>query len=66
MDLGTIKKKLMRKDYYNAQECVDDFRLVFKNCYTYNTPKDPDVPKPVGYLVICCLFVLCVSICCAC
>lgn len=43
MDLGTIKKKLNQKKYANAQACIDDFRLMFKNCYTYNRPTDVSV-----------------------
>ena len=36
MDLGTIKKKLNYNAYENAQEFVDDFKLVWKNCFRYN------------------------------
>ena len=38
MDLGTIKKRLMNRYYWNAQECQDDFKLMFGNCYLYNKP----------------------------
>lgn len=38
MDLGTIKKKLDRVDYMNAKECIEDFNLVWNNCYKYNKP----------------------------
>jgi len=36
MDLGTIKKKLDTQQYSCAKECIDDFNLMFNNCYTYN------------------------------
>ena len=39
MDLGTIKKRLMNRYYWDAQECQDDFKLIFKNCYIYNKPE---------------------------
>ena len=38
MDFGTVKKKLDRVDYMNAQECIEDFKLVWNNCYKYNKP----------------------------
>ncbi|KAI5634984.1 bromodomain-containing protein [Phthorimaea operculella] len=38
MDLGTIKKRLESNYYYSAQECIDDFNLMFSNCYLYNKP----------------------------
>lgn len=42
MDLNTIKKRLENYFYYSAEECINDFRLMFKNCYLYNKP-DEDV-----------------------
>ena len=39
MDLGTIKKRLVNKYYWNAQECQNDFKLMFGNCYLYNKPE---------------------------
>lgn len=36
MDLGTIKKRLENCWYNSVQECIDDFDLMFNNCYTYN------------------------------
>ena len=36
MDLGTIKRKLERKQYYTATECANDFRLIWANCMAYN------------------------------
>ncbi len=38
MDLGTIKKRLENYWYYSAQECIDDFKLMFDNCNRYNKP----------------------------
>ena len=39
MDLGTIKKRLVNRYYWNAQECQNDFKLMFGNCYRYNKPE---------------------------
>ena len=39
MDLGTIKKRLVNRYYWDAQECQDDFKLIFGNCYLYNKPE---------------------------
>ena len=36
MDLGTVKRKLERKQYANAKECAEDIRLIWNNCKTYN------------------------------
>jgi hypothetical protein len=36
MDLGTIKRKLERKQYATAHECAQDIRLVWQNCLNYN------------------------------
>lgn len=36
MDLGTVKRKLERKEYAMAKECADDIRLIWDNCKTYN------------------------------
>ena len=38
MDFGTIKSRLEEKHYWSAEECINDFKLVFNNCYTYNQP----------------------------
>ncbi len=38
MDLGTVKAKLDRRDYADADEFAADVRQIFKNCYTYNPP----------------------------
>ena len=38
MDLGTVKKRLENNYYWCAQECVDDIKLMFNNCYLYNKP----------------------------
>jgi len=40
MDMGTIKKKLDSQQYICAKDCIDDFNLMFNNCYTYNQEKD--------------------------
>jgi hypothetical protein len=41
MDLATIKSKLDSNLYRHKEEFADDVRLMFKNCFTYNPPKDP-------------------------
>lgn len=38
MDLGTIKKRLENNYYWKAQEAIDDFQVMFDNCYIYNKP----------------------------
>ncbi|OWA53737.1 putative Bromodomain-containing protein 4 [Hypsibius exemplaris] len=38
MDMGTIKKRLEAGIYKKADECIQDFSLMFTNCYTYNPP----------------------------
>ncbi|KAK2835998.1 hypothetical protein Q5P01_016482 [Channa striata] len=40
MDLGTIKKRLQNRYYYQALECIQDFNTMFTNCYVYNRPGD--------------------------
>ena len=40
MDMGTIRKRLELFHYVSAQECIDDFQLMFANCYKYNKPGD--------------------------
>ena len=36
IDLGTIRTNLLRMKYSCNQEVLQDIRLVFENCYTYN------------------------------
>ncbi|RDX56080.1 Bromodomain-containing protein [Lentinus brumalis] len=38
MDLATMKKKLDAGEYYTAEKFRDDFRLMIKNCLTFNPP----------------------------
>ncbi|KAJ1171050.1 hypothetical protein NDU88_002921, partial [Pleurodeles waltl] len=38
MDLSTIKEKLENGKYQDAQEFAADMRLMFMNCYKYNSP----------------------------
>uniref|UniRef100_A0A8C6A3U0 Bromodomain testis-specific protein n=1 Tax=Marmota marmota marmota TaxID=9994 RepID=A0A8C6A3U0_MARMA len=40
MDLNTIKKRLENKYYVKASECIEDFNMMFSNCYLYNKPGD--------------------------
>lgn len=40
MDLSTMKKKLDMGEYETAEEFEADFRLMIRNCYTFNRPGD--------------------------
>lgn len=40
MDFNTIKKRLENYWYYDAYECIEDYKQVFINCYTYNKPTE--------------------------
>lgn len=37
MDLGTIRSKLLNGQYETTDACISDFRLIFQNCYLYNS-----------------------------
>lgn len=41
MDLSTMKKKLDAGEYPTAEKFRDDFRLMIKNCTTFNPPTNP-------------------------
>lgn len=44
MDLGTIKHRLESNYYRSAKDCIQDFQLMFRNCYTYNrTPGEVSI-----------------------
>lgn len=43
MDLSTIKKRLEHKYYVQASECIEDFNMMFSNCYLYNKVCKPYV-----------------------
>ncbi len=52
MDLSTIKKKLSAKQYENAQECIDDVKLMFQNCYTFNIiPEATELPVSAVFAI---------------
>ena len=36
MCMKTIKENLQTNKYNDAEECMEDFSQMFKNCYTYN------------------------------
>ena len=36
MDLGTMKKKLDAREYSRADDFLDDFNLMIRNCMTFN------------------------------
>nr|XP_057920328.1 bromodomain-containing protein 3-like isoform X2 [Doryrhamphus excisus]XP_057920329.1 bromodomain-containing protein 3-like isoform X2 [Doryrhamphus excisus]XP_057920330.1 bromodomain-containing protein 3-like isoform X2 [Doryrhamphus excisus] len=38
MDLSTVKTKMDRREYQDAQRFAADVRLIFSNCYKYNPP----------------------------
>ncbi|CAJ1059746.1 bromodomain testis-specific protein-like isoform X5 [Xyrichtys novacula] len=40
MDLGTIKKRLQNRYYWQGLDCIKDFNTMFTNCYVYNQPGD--------------------------
>ena len=37
MDLGTVKRKLEAREYSNGTEFAEEVRLIFTNCYRYNS-----------------------------
>ncbi|KAI9057179.1 Bromodomain-containing protein [Trametes sanguinea] len=41
MDLSTMKKKLDAGEYPTAEKFREDFRLMIKNCMTFNPPGNP-------------------------
>ncbi|GAV05993.1 hypothetical protein RvY_16037 [Ramazzottius varieornatus] len=49
MDLGTISKRLDYYWYSNAVQCIQDFKVMFTNCYTYNQAGE-DVVKMANEL----------------
>ena len=38
MDLGTVKKNLLNREYKIFQDFMSDINLIWKNCRTYNLP----------------------------
>jgi len=38
MDFARIRNKINRFEYNTATEIIDDIRLIFSNCSTYNNP----------------------------
>jgi len=41
MDLSTIRKKLDSGEYDTAQNFYDDFKLMIRNCFTFNPSGTP-------------------------
>jgi hypothetical protein len=41
MDLSTIRRKLDSHEYSSAQKFHDDFRLMIRNCFTFNPQGTP-------------------------
>lgn len=40
MDLTTIREKLDNNEYHSSLECINDFNIMFCNCYIYNKKTD--------------------------
>jgi hypothetical protein len=40
MDLGTVRKKLQKREYNSAAECIADIDLIWSNCQLFNRPGD--------------------------
>lgn len=40
MDFNTVKNRLNFLWYRSASECISDIRLIFQNCYMFNSPTD--------------------------
>lgn len=41
MDLSTMRKKLENHEYLNASKFFDDFKLMIRNCFTFNPAGTP-------------------------
>ena len=41
MDLSTMRKKLENHEYPNASKFFDDFKLMIRNCFTFNPAGTP-------------------------
>jgi hypothetical protein len=41
MDLSTMRRKLDQHEYSSAQKFHDDFRLMIRNCFTFNPQGTP-------------------------
>ena len=41
MDLSTMRKKLENNEYSNAQKFFEDFKLMIRNCFTFNPAGTP-------------------------
>lgn len=41
MDLGTMRRKLENQDYPTAQKFHDDFKLMIRNCFSFNPHGTP-------------------------
>lgn len=41
MDLSTMRKKLENQEYPNASKFFDDFKLMIRNCFTFNPAGTP-------------------------
>lgn len=41
MDLSTIKRKLDNREYSTAERFLDDFKLMIRNCFSFNPAGTP-------------------------
>jgi bromodomain-containing factor 1 len=41
MDLGTMRRKLETDEYTSAQKFYEDFKLIIRNCFTFNPAGTP-------------------------
>ena len=60
MDMSLIKKKLDSTQYYSAKECLQDFNLMFSNCYIYNKVELREIYFDCRYCI--CLNLHCVCL----
>ena len=37
MDLGTVRKKICENEYTSHTSCIEDVRLIWRNCMAYNS-----------------------------
>lgn len=65
MDLGTISKRLKNNYYWQAIDCITDFKTVFSNCYTYNRVRNQLLTTLKQFVIQPLLSVSCSQECCS-
>ena len=53
MDIVTIEQKLSDSKYSSLKEFVDDFNLIFDNCYEYNGSDSGECLCVFMYVCVC-------------